>query len=52
MATAKQLRVWATMVRGWAAETADPNTAAKMLKLAEELIALAERKEVAERQFV
>jgi hypothetical protein len=45
MATAKQLRVWATMVRGWAAETADPNTAAKMLKLAE-------RKEVAERQFV
>jgi hypothetical protein len=43
MATAEELRVWATTLRE-SAEIADPDTAAKMRQLAEELTALAERK--------
>jgi hypothetical protein len=52
MATAKELRVWATTVRQWAAEIADAETAEQAVRLAAEMESLAARKETAERQFV
>jgi hypothetical protein len=52
MATAKELRVWATTVRRWAAKIDDAETAEHAVRLAAEMESLAARKETAERQFV
>jgi hypothetical protein len=52
MATAKELRVWATTVRQWAAQIEDVQTAEHAVRLAAEMESLAARKETAERQFV
>jgi hypothetical protein len=52
MATAKELRVWASAVRDWAAKIDDAGTAEHALRLAAEMESLAARKETAERQFV
>jgi hypothetical protein len=52
MATAKELRVWATTVRQWVAKIDDREMAAHATQLAAEMESLAARKEIAERQLV
>jgi hypothetical protein len=52
MATAKELRVWATTVKRWADKIDDAETAEHAVRLAAEMEILAGRKETAERQFV
>jgi hypothetical protein len=52
MTTAKELHVWATIVRQWAARIDDVLTAQSGLSFATEMELLAARKEVSERQLV
>jgi hypothetical protein len=52
MATAKELRVWADMVRKWATKMDEIWAADLADSLAAEMDRLAARREVSERQFV
>jgi hypothetical protein len=52
MATAKELRAWATTIRQWVVKMDDARAAEHAARLVAELDRLAECKDAADRQFV
>jgi len=52
MATAKQLRIWAKLVRQWMGEIEDSTTSERLAQAAAAMERLADHKEPDERQLV